>query len=60
MTDATKCRICGEPHGLTEFDAGEDREVERMCCRCFRAWCYGMSEAGLRDVPTFINKKEKA
>ena len=32
----TLCSVCGEPHRLTELDAGSDQEFLRLCDRCFR------------------------
>ena len=33
--DAMLCVGCGFPHGLTELDAGTDREYARLCPACF-------------------------
>ena len=33
--DATKCVECGNPHYLHEFEAGTEREIQRLCIPCF-------------------------
>lgn len=35
--DQTKCRKCGKDHFLQDYDAGSEREYERLCVDCFAA-----------------------
>lgn len=35
LNEAVLCVECKQPHGLTFYDAGSDREVARLCCKCF-------------------------
>jgi len=35
--DATKCRMCGKPHYLLDCEAGNERELARLCIQCFSA-----------------------
>lgn len=32
---AADCSVCGKPHGLSELDAGSEREVRRLCESCY-------------------------
>lgn len=56
--DATKCVKCGNPHNLGIYDAGTDREVERMCLTCFNK--YLQKENKIRqDAREFFSTKLK-
>jgi len=35
LNESMLCVNCGEPHYLQIDDAGSDREVERLCDKCF-------------------------
>ena len=49
-TDPTKCCICGKPHNLTDSDAGSERELSRLCTKCYEETKQAVEAATEEDL----------
>jgi len=61
MSDSSKCIKCGKESFLQDSDAGSNREVERLCKKCYfkKGSIQNMCEDILDELKTEVDELSK-